>query len=266
NALYAAPDGALLDPVGQGLADLRARRVRFIGDADARIAEDRLRILRFFRFHALYGDPWRGIDADGLAACAAAAEGVEDLARERIGAEMRKLLGAEDPGPALCAMEATGVLARVLPGANAAAVAPLVAMEARLAPLPDWKRRLVMMGVSPEAATEALRLSRAEQRALRAIRAALHEDAPAARTAYRHGAEAARDAALLRAAATGDPPPRALQRDIARGATATFPVGADDLIARGMKPGPALGRRLAELEDAWVASDFALTRGAMLDG
>ena len=266
NALYAAPDGTLLDPVGEGLADLAARRVRFIGDPDARIAEDRLRILRFFRFHALYGDPWRGIDADGLAACAAAAEGIETLARERIGAEMRKLLEAEDPSPALCAMDASGVLARVLPGADAASVAPLVAMEARLAPVPDWKRRLTVMGVSPEAALDALRLSRAELRGLRAIRAALEEDAPAARAAYRHGAEAARDAALLRAAATGAPPSRTLQRDIALGATASFPVGAQDLIKRGMKPGPALGRRLAELEDSWVASDFALTRGALLDG
>ncbi len=265
NALYAEPDGRVLDPLGSGLRDLKARRVRFIGDSCARIVEDRLRILRFFRFHALYGDPWRGIDPEGLAACTAHAEGVDDLARERIGHEMRRLMGAEDPGPSLCAMAACGVLARVLPGADPQAIAPLVAMEARAAPLPDWKRRLMVMGVEPQEAAERLRLAKAELRALLAIRAALETDAPVAQTAYRHGAEAARDAALLRAAAAGTPPPRNLSKEIARGATATFPVGADDLMARGMQPGPALGKRLAKLEEEWLASDFRATRGALLD-
>ncbi len=265
NALYAEPGGRVLDPLGSGMADLAARRVRFIGDAEARIVEDRLRILRFFRFHALYGDPWRGIDPEGLAACAAQAEGVSDLARERIGHEMRRLMGAVDPGPSLCAMAACGVLARVLPGADPQAVAPLVAMEARAAPLPDWKRRLLVMGVDPQEASVRLRLAKAELRSLLAIRAAQEADAPVAQTAYRHGAEAARDAALLRAAATGTPPPRTLSKEIARGATASFPVSADDLIARGMRPGPALGKRLAELEEEWLASDFQATRGRMLD-
>ena len=266
NALYAGPDGVVLDPLGAGLADLDRRLVRFIGDPVARIREDRLRILRFFRFHALYGDAAQGIDADGLAACAAEAEGVEDLARERLGAEMRKLLAAPDPGPALASMAACGVLARVLPGADPAGVFPLSAVESKADPLPDWKRRLLAMGVAPKDAAELLRLSRADLRALEATRTALEADAPVAQAAYRHGAEAARDAALLRAAALGEAPPRALAREVARGATAAFPVEAKDLIARGMKPGPALGRRLAALEDRWVASDFRATRGEMLDG
>ncbi|MGR3782986.1 MAG: CCA tRNA nucleotidyltransferase [Albimonas sp.] len=265
NALYADAEGTVIDPLGTGLGDIALRRVRFIGDAAARIREDYLRILRYFRFHALYGDAWRGVDEDGLAACAAQAEGVETLAKERVGAELRKLLGAEDPGPALCAMAACGVLARVLPGADAQQIAPLAAMEARAAPLPDWKRRLLAMGVEPRAAVELMRLSRADLRALEATRRAMESDAPVAQVAYRHGAEAARDAALLRAAATGSPPPRTLARDVARGATATFPVQAQDLVARGMKPGPALGRRLAALEDQWVRSDFRATRGEMLD-
>ncbi|MDF2231358.1 CCA tRNA nucleotidyltransferase [Albimonas sp. CAU 1670] len=265
NALYADAEGVVTDPLGTGLRDIGLRRVRFIGDPVARIREDYLRILRFFRFHALYGDAWRGIDEDGLAACAAEADGVETLAKERIGAEMRKLLGAEDPGPALCAMAACGVLGRVLPGADAQAIAPLAAIEARAAPLPDWKRRLLAMGVDPQEAVDLLRLSRADLRALEATRRAMESDAPVAQLAYRHGAEAARDAALLRAAATGCPPPRTLTRDVARGATATFPVQAQDLVARGMKPGPALGKRLAALEDQWVRSDFRATKGEMLD-
>ena len=96
NALYARPDGTLVDPLG-GLPDLRAGRVRFVGDPARRIAEDYLRILRFFRIHAWYGDPAAGLDPDGLAACAAARDGLARLSRERVGAEMRKLLAGARP-------------------------------------------------------------------------------------------------------------------------------------------------------------------------
>ena len=107
NALYARRDGTVIDPLG-GLPDLLARRLRFVGDADARIREDYLRILRFFRFHAIYGDPEGGIDAEGLAACARHAPAISGLSAERIGAEMRKLLAAEDPAPSVAAMERAG--------------------------------------------------------------------------------------------------------------------------------------------------------------
>ncbi|MEM6439291.1 MAG: CCA tRNA nucleotidyltransferase [Pseudomonadota bacterium] len=266
NALYARPDGEVLDPLGHGLADLEARRIRFIGDPAARIEEDRLRILRFYRFHALYGEAQRGLDAAGQAACAAAAAGVEALARERIGAEIRKLLAAPDPGPALAAMAEAGVLARTLPSASLDALGRLAAAEALSGAAPDWKRRLVAMGVAPDDAAERLRLSRADLRALRSILAAKEEERPPGQNAYRHGAEAARDAALLTAAAAGAPPPKALQREVAKGATQEFPVSAEDLVARGMKPGKALGARLAKLEEAWLDSNFRLTRGEMLDG
>ena len=93
NALYADADGRVVDPLG-GLPDLLARRVRFVGDAEARIREDYLRILRFFRFHAWYGDSLAGMDPDALAACAANSDGIAQLSRERIGHEMRRLLAA----------------------------------------------------------------------------------------------------------------------------------------------------------------------------
>ncbi len=130
NALYAGPDGTVVDPLG-GLPDLLARRVRFVGDPAARIAEDYLRILRFFRIHAWYGDPASGLDADGLAACAAAQAGLARLSRERVGAETAKLLAAADPAPAVAAMAAAGILARVLPGADATPLAALVHLERR---------------------------------------------------------------------------------------------------------------------------------------
>ena len=98
NALYALPSGEVVDPLG-GMADLQARLVRFVGDPHQRIREDYLRILRFFRFHAVYGDPSAGIDAEGLAACAELADGIADLSRERIGAEICKLLAAPNPAP-----------------------------------------------------------------------------------------------------------------------------------------------------------------------
>ena len=98
NALYADPSGQVIDPLG-GLADLQARHVRFIENADQRIREDYLRILRFFRFHAWYGDAARGLDADGLAAVAANTDGLDSLSRERVWAELRKLLAAPDPAP-----------------------------------------------------------------------------------------------------------------------------------------------------------------------
>jgi poly(A) polymerase len=114
NALYADRSGTVIDPLG-GLADTLSRHVRFVGDPETRIREDYLRILRFFRFHAAYGDPGGGIDADGLAACAALAEGLDGISRERIHAELRKLLAARDPAPAVAAMAQSGVLARILP-------------------------------------------------------------------------------------------------------------------------------------------------------
>ena len=117
NALYASADGRVVDPVA-GLPDLRARRVRFVGDPAQRIAEDYLRILRLFRFHAWYGDAAAGLDGPALAACASAQEGLAQLSRERVGAEMVKLLGAADPSPSIAAMTETGILARVLPDAD----------------------------------------------------------------------------------------------------------------------------------------------------
>ncbi|HET9067927.1 MAG TPA: CCA tRNA nucleotidyltransferase [Amaricoccus sp.] len=258
NALYCRPDGEVVDPLG-GLPDLRAGRVRFVGEPAARIEEDYLRILRFFRIHAWYGDPAGGLDADGLAACAALQEGIDRLSRERIGAETTKLLAAADPAPAVAAMAASGILARVLAGADPAPLAPLVHAEAAAGAQPRWQRRLASLGWRPEW-TDLLRLSRADTRALTATAAALAADEPPAVVAWRHGAAAARDAALLRAATLGAPPPADLASEIARGTAAVFPVASADL---GLD-GPALGRALRALTEDWLASDFRLDAAALL--
>jgi poly(A) polymerase len=260
NAIYADAAGEILDPLG-GLPDVTARRIRFIGDAHDRIREDYLRILRFFRFTAWYSDD--GLEPEGLAACAELAGGIDGLARERIGAEMKKLLAAPDPGPAVAAMAASGVLMRCLPGASAALLAPLVHVEGEVGTGADWLTRLAALG--GDNPVEALRLSRVEAKLLADIRALLATTVPVAVAAHRSGARAARTMALIRAA-SGDTSGLAnLAGEIARGAAARFPLRATDLIAAGMQPGPALGAVLERARTRWLDSNFLLDRAQLLD-
>lgn len=257
NALYAAPDGTLADPLG-GLPDLRARHLRFIGDPEARIREDYLRILRFFRFHAWYGGD--ALDADGLAACTGLAEGIERLSRERIGHEMRRLLEAPDPAPSVAAMEAAGVLMRVLPGAGSGQLAVLVHLEAEAGVPPAWLRRLAALG-GPDP-SEPLRLSKAEARGLAVLRDGQGAEMGPGELGYRLGAEAAQDVLLLRAALAVAPWDAEDARLARHGARRTFPLKAADLADR--HSGPDLGQALKQAEARWIASGFTLDRDALL--
>ena len=261
NALYATADGTVVDPLG-GLADLQARRVRFIGVAHDRITEDYLRILRFFRFHAWYGA--EGIDPDGLAACAELADGLDGLARERVGWEFRKLLAAPDPAPALAAMAASGVLARCLPGAAPDAIAPMVHWEDQLTLQPDWIARLTALGGNN--LIQRLRLSRTEGSRLDAVSAALAEPGPPARTAFLHGRDSALAAGLVVAASTGTAPPADLVAQVDRGAAQVFPLKAGDLMRAGVPAGPELGQTLKLAQAAWLDSDFSLTKAQLIAG
>lgn len=257
NALYADARGQLLDPL-DGLPDLLARRVRFVGDAETRIREDYLRILRFFRFHACYGDPAGGIDPEGLAACAALSAGLETISRERITAELRKLLAARDPAPSVAAMAASGVLAQILPGSDHRALAPLIHLEGGTPS--RWLRRLAVLGGA--GVETALRLSRPETRQLAALTAALSSTETPAALGWQLGADLATDAILARAASLGAPPPNAWQAEVIRGATATFPVTAADLMPA--LAGAALGARLKQLQTRWLATGLRLTRADLL--
>jgi poly(A) polymerase len=261
NALYADRHGTVLDPLN-GLPDLQARRVRFVGDAETRIREDYLRILRFFRFHAAYGDPDQGLDPEGLAACATFSAGLETISRERIGAEMRKLLAAADPAPALAAMAQSGILRQVLPGADPRPLGPLVHLESGLPPEPppDWLRRLAAIG--GEDAADRLRLSRAEARDLAALRDAIGSMALPAALGFSLGGTRGADAILLRAAVLEHPLPPDALAEVARGAAASFPVTAADLMPA--LTGPALGQRLSDLQARWLASNLAATRDDLL--
>ena len=257
NALYAKADGTVLDPTGEGLADLAARRLRFIGNPHDRITEDYLRILRFFRFHAWYADPNAGIDAEGLAACAALAGGLGQLSRERVGAEIKKLLSAPNPAAAVAAMAQTGILARTLPGAMARMLPILISFED--AP-PDPIRRLAALG--PVEVAAGLRLSKADIARLTILRDGMSSTTSPDALAYLHGADIAWDIAVLRASqfeTQVDPTVRAL---IARGASAVFPIKPADLMPR--LSGAALGQALRTLEARWIASSFTLSRAELL--
>ena len=259
NALYAAPDGTVVDPLN-GMPDLNARRVRFIGDPNARITEDYLRILRFFRFHAWYGDMAQGVDPDGLAACAENLEGLEHLAKERVTAELVKLLSAPDPAPSVASMRASGVLNALLPGADDRALAPLIHLETTVDAPPSPMRRLAVSGgIEPE---NHLRLSRAQMKELTDLREMIASPEGPAALGYRYGVDAARDGTLARSAMLETVlPPDTMDR-IATGAAATFPVTAQDLMPD--YAGAALGQRLKSLKSDWIASGFRLTRDELL--
>ena len=259
NALYADRRGRVVDPLN-GLPDLLAHRVRFIEDADRRIKEDYLRILRFFRFHAWYGDVNAGLDVDGLAACAANLSGLETLSKERIGSEVKKLLEAADPGPSTASMAASGVLNAILPGADAKYLPVLVHLEQQTGTPPNPIRRLVALGV--EDAKTLLRLSSAEAKKLAYLQAEIGSQKSPAALGYYLGAELARDIILLRSALMEVPLDETAFQQANTGAHAQFPVKAADLMPAYQ--GAALGGELKDLERKWVASGFALGKEQLL--
>ena len=255
NALYARPDGVIVDPLG-GLPDAHARHVRFIGRPEDRIREDYLRILRYFRFYGTYGDPAAGPDPDALAAIAALSDGISTLSAERIGAEMFKILAIPDPSTALAAMQHSGVLGRVIPGADLTILFPLIALE----DAPDVIRRLAAIG--GEGVADRLRLSRSDARAFDTLREAMGQNTPVEILGYRHGRAVATSIALLNAAIANQKPPADLQERIEFGADQIFPVAASDL-PDGFT-GKAIGEKLRALESQWLTSGMTLTKAELL--
>ena len=261
NALYADANGNVTDPVN-GLPDLKRRHFRFIGDAADRIREDYLRILRFFRFTATYGDPALGFDPETLAAIADHVDGLDSLSRERIGAEVMKLLAAPDPAPAIATMRQTGVLSRILPAADDRYLAPLIHLEQRDQLAPDALRRLAIICADAAQARTALRLSNAQAKALQIRRDEMATLRASHALAYDYGAAAARDIVYLRAALFETQPLAHDLADIELAHGAVFPVTAADLLPHVQ--GPELGQRLTELKTQWINSKFTLTKAALL--
>jgi poly(A) polymerase len=267
NGLSVDADGVVYDYVG-GLDDVAARRVRFIGDASQRIAEDYLRILRFFRIHAAYGsgEP----DRDGYLACIAGRAGLAALSAERVRMEILKLVVADGAAAAISAMVEAGLLLPIFGGiAYTGPFSGMVAAERLLDLKPDPIRRLAALAV---AVTEdarrlatRLRLTNAEARALDSMghrwwRLQGMDEPRARRRLYRLGEDGYRNRLLLAWARAGGNADDASWRELAtlpqRWSAPKFPLKAADFIVRGMVEGPALGQALALAEDAWLAADF----------
>lgn len=285
NGLYAEADGTVVDLVG-GLADLTERRLRFIGDAETRIREDYLRILRFFRFFAWYGDGRP--DPDGLKASARLKEGLDRLSAERVWAELKKLFGAPDPSRALLWMRQAGVLGRVLPESERwgiDAIPGLVRAEAELGWPVDPMLRLEAV-VPPDAArmtalAERLKMSKAEAARLgewaltkpvapettegalsrllyignpQGLADRLRLDLAAARSrAENHTQDLVKAGGFSRLLAFAD-----------RWTRPAFPLRGADVIPLGATPGPQMGALLAQLELEWIESGFLLDREELL--
>ena len=222
-------------------------------------SSDLLRILRFFRFQAIYGDPTLGIDAEGLAAAADNLSGLAGLSRERVGSEIRKLLSAADPAPAVAAMEHAGVLAKVLPGATARALPVLVHLENGCPT--GWICRLAVLGGGNDLATK-LRLTRVEAAQLDLVLSGSASMLPADALGWKYGATQAKEALFARAAVTGMMLPARWDEDIARGMAAIFPISAADLMPK--LQGAELGQKLRSIEQLWLASGLSLSREQLL--
>jgi len=256
NALYADPNtGALFDYFG-GLEDLAARRVRFIGDPLRRIAEDHLRILRFFRFLARFGDT---PDAEGLDACTVRARDLMALSRERIRDELLKLLVARDAVRVVTLMLTRGILEPVVPEiVTADRLDALAAREAQLGATPDPVRRLAALLPRDAALGDGigarLKLSNAQRKRL--VLALTDGGTESARAlAYRIGREAAEDRLLLAAASDGEA--MHAWQQLAGWEIPRLPVTGGGLVERGLAKGPDVARALRAIEDQWIAEGFA---------
>lgn len=258
NALYCAADGTLYDPL-DGADDARNALVRFIGEAGQRIAEDGLRVYRFFRLTASHGS--QRLDADGLTACAGAVGQLGHLSRERVGQEVMRMLGLPKVALTLAVMSEIKLLPvsdaalRALVayegfgGQSATARLVLVAGEDLDARQSDWR-------LSNDMLSQARNIGRA---------AALLADENIAEAAYRYGEAAVEGLAV--AAARGNWRPAQLAeaaRMLGSIVVPPLPVTGHDLAGLGMAPGPALGRELSRLEGVWIESGFTLGKAELL--
>lgn len=276
NALYADASGSVHDPLG-GLGDLEARRVRFVGDARERIREDYLRILRFFRFTAEYSEG--PFDREGVSAAIRERRGLALLSRERIRAELLRILVARRAPDAIESMDEAGLLLLLLGGVSRRHRFNLLCqLEAKLGLQPDPIYRLAALGTfikeDAERLSDRLRLSARESSDLAALAAtpkeiiAHLESGKLYALLYRLGSRLYLGRLLLAWASStaffDDKVWVAAARLEQGWERPRFPVTGGDLLARGFEPGPELGALLRQLEDRWIESGFSISREALL--
>lgn len=249
NALYADPMTGTIDDYFGGLDDLAARRVRFIGDARERIREDHLRILRYFRFQARFGS--QPADEEAERSCADLAATLKGLSRERIGMETMNLLGLPDPAPTVARMAELGVLAEILPEAEPARLAALVASEKAQGIAPDAIRRLAALlpATVPLADQVAarFRLSGAQKKRLATAAGRQADPGDPRGLAYKLGRDAALDRLLIAGADVSALKDWELP---------VFPLKGGAIVARGVGAGPEVARLLKTVEKRWIAEGF----------
>jgi poly(A) polymerase len=276
NALYADADGALFDPLG-GYGDIAERNIRFIGDAGERVREDYLRILRFFRFHAYFGDG--EFDTTALQACVRGRGGLQSLSAERVNSELMRLLCAPRAAEALQGMFDYGLLVDVLgavPHLNQ--FERLIAIEMHLGDEPDAALRLAALVIwtfeDAMRLTQRLRLSNTQRQRLehasgfRGFTAEM-DDAAVRSKLYGIGRSGCRDAALMAWAASGDEASdggwRALLTRFEKMTVPDFPIHGADIMKLGVPEGSAIGEAMRDAETRWIAGDFTLTRAELLE-
>ena len=277
NALSVDAEGTVYDPIG-GLPDVLARRVRFIGSADQRIEEDRLRLLRFFRFFAQIADG--APDAEGLAASVRARAGLRQLSAERVAQEMRKLVVARRAGETAELMQDYGILPVIIEGiADIGGFQRLCRIEAEWGAAPSVGLRLVALACrvreDAERLAARLKLANAEREAMVGVLDAVSSIAAgmserdARAVLYRLGPNRFRDAVLLRAARARreDAPTdwRSLWAYGERWRGPRFPLTGNDMLQMGVRPGPDVGALLREIEEWWIANDFVPDRPALIE-
>lgn len=264
NALSTDRNGQVFDYFG-GREDLQAGKVRFVGEAKSRVREDFLRILRFFRFFARYGQP--PVDQDALEACREGADGLTRISGERIRAEMLKLLASDDPIAALTLMIENKVLRKILP-----VDVDLAPLKRLLTSAPDSDpvlrlAALLRSSPAPKSTLEAAatwKFSKAEMARLERLTQEPRLNLPLSRNeslkkTYRLGEDAYLDLLKLSAETSED-----LQTALPIPKTPPFPLTGQDLIVRGVAPGPDLGKRLKQLEDWWLDNNLEPDRNATL--
>ena len=278
NSLYADLSGRVYDPTGQGLSDLKSRKFRFVGDAEQRVQEDYLRILRFFRFLALYGGQEK-VDAASLKACREHQAGIRKLSAERVWMELKKLLSADNPVRACHIMLTNGILESVLPEANNVdGLEALVKLESRENIKPDPLLRLMAMSarepLQMALLTKRLKMSKAETARLRGWAdndAQLSTDMPERErmaAIYKSGKSVIIDRARLRAAGETDPIQSSRWMSLADLAMGwqppVFPLTGKDLAKAGVPKGPGMGKALKALEALWIRSGFSTEKPQLL--